>query len=58
MKTKAITGILGLFVIMPIWFYLLYIMLSGVDAGSVAWFLYWVYLPVSLLVNILTKLAE
>ena len=55
---KAIYAILGLSVVMPIWYYLLYKVLQGVNATEVMWFLYWIYLPVGILVQVLTKIAE
>lgn len=42
----------------PIWFYLLYTLLKGVNAGELAWFLYWVYVPMHIFSAILGYLAE
>ncbi len=56
MRTSAV--ILGVFVILPIWFYLLYAVLKRVDASELMWFLYWIYLPVNVLVTVLTRLVE
>ena len=55
---KAIAGLLALFVTMPIWFFLLHRILEAVNANELMWFLYWAYVPASLLANILAKLAE
>ncbi len=55
---KTIAGLLALFVIMPIWFFLLYRILEAVNASELMWFLYWAYLPASILSNVLVKLAE
>jgi len=55
---KQIAAILGLCVTCPIGYYLLYQMLSGINATQLTWFLFWVYLPVSILVGVLTKLTE
>lgn len=57
-KMRAITAILATFVVLPIWYYLLYQILSRVDASELMWFLYWVYLPVGMLVSFLTKMTE
>ncbi len=54
---KKIAGILALFVTMPIWFYLLYQVLVRVNASELMWFLYYAYVPVVLLMNVLEKLA-
>ena len=55
---KAISGLLAVFIVMPIWYYLMYKLLQGVNATDVMWLLYWIYLPVAIFVQILTKLAE
>lgn len=55
---KIISGILAVFVILPIWYYLLYKILIAINATELMWFLYWVYLPVGLLVSILQKMNE
>ena len=46
-KIKAFTGLLALFVVVPIWLYLFYCVLSAVDASELMWFLYWIYVPAS-----------
>jgi len=48
---KAILAILATFVSLPIWLYLLYQILESVGANELMWFLYWVYVPVSLIVT-------
>lgn len=55
---KAVIGILSVFIIMPIWFFLLYRILEAVNANELMWFLYYVYVPVSLLVGTLTKVVK
>lgn len=55
---KAIAGLLGVLVTLPIWFWLLYQVLARVNASELMWFLYWVYVPCSILVQTLFKLAE
>ncbi len=55
---KAVVSLLGLFVTMPIWYYLLYQIMVRVNATELMWFLYWIYLPVALLTHVLTKLSE
>ena len=57
-EAKLITGMLGVFLALPIWFYLLYRVLDSVNADSLMWFLYWVYIPINLLVAIIGKLVE
>ena len=55
---KKIAAILGLCVSMPIWYFLLYRIITAVQAAELTWFLYWVYVPVSILVGTLSKLTE
>ncbi len=55
---KIIAGILGVFVVMPIWYYLVYQLLVRTNATELMWFLYWVYLPVGIFVAILNKVVE
>ena len=55
---KAFAGILGLFVTLPIWYYLLYKVLQMVGATELMWFLYWIYVPAGFLVAALTRAAE
>ena len=55
---KTIGAILGIVIVLPIWYYLLYKILQGVNATDLMWFLYWVYLPVGVLVQVILKIAE
>jgi hypothetical protein len=55
---KVVGAMCWVFVVMPIWLYLLYQILERVNASDVMWLLYWVYLPVGLFVAITQKLAE
>lgn len=55
---KAIYGLISLFLVAPIWYYLLYKVLQGVNATDVMWLLYWVYVPAALFCSILQKIAE
>jgi len=55
---KLIANLLGIFIIMPIWYYLFYKILTLVGATELMWFLFWVYLPVGVFTQILTKIVE
>jgi len=57
-KLKVVSSILGFLVTMPIWFYLLYQILVRVQATELMMFLFWIYLPVALVVGIITKVVE
>ena len=53
-----IIGILSIFVILPIQFYLQYQILERVNATQLMWFLFWVNLPTVILMQVVTKIAE
>ena len=57
-RAKIIAALLGLFVVLPIWFYLLYQVLVRVQASELMWFLFWVYVPVSLFVAVLGRIFD
>lgn len=54
---KAISGIIAIFITLPIWFFLLYRILEAVNASELMWFLYWIYVPATILVGVLMKIA-
>ncbi len=51
-KGKIIMMIVGLFTYIPIWFFILYTILSKLDVDRLVWFLFWIYLPLTLLIHI------
>lgn len=55
---KVISTLIALFVSMPIWYYLMYKILTLVQATELMWFLYWIYLPFGLFASLLAKLVE
>ena len=55
---KIIGGALAIFITMPIWFFLLYRVLVAVNATELMWFLYWIYLPASLILNVIARVTE
>ena len=57
-RYKIISGILTLVITMPIWFYLLYNILKLVNATELMMFLFWVYVPVQILILIIAKIGE
>jgi len=52
-----VAGVLSLFIVMPIWFFLLYRILDAVNAAELTWFLYWIYIPAAVLASVLVKLS-
>ena len=55
---KKIAGVIAILITLPIWLYLLYQILVRVDASELMFFLYWIYVPASIIVSIIAKLAE
>ena len=57
MMITRIAGLLSLFVVLPIWFYLMFSILKMVEATDVMWWLYWSYVPIVALANILARVG-
>jgi len=55
---KAMSGLLALFVVLPIWFYLFYQVLESVNASELMWFLYWAYIPASFFVVAVERIGK
>ena len=57
-KTKQIlAAILSLLIELPIWFYMIYWILSQLNPDRLIWFLFWIYVPVSMISTFLIKLS-
>ena len=57
-KGKSFAIILSMFVVMPIWFYLLHWLLKTNNAGELQMFLFWAYVPVAFIATILIKIYD
>jgi len=55
---RAVSSLLSLFIVIPIWYYLVHWLLVHSGAGDLQMFLFWVYLPVNFFVHVLHKLIE
>lgn len=55
---KIFGGILALCVTTPIWYILFYKILARIDATDGMWTLFWIYMPVGILVSIILKISE
>lgn len=55
---KILADLLGIFVVLPIWYYVLYQILSTIEATELTWFLFWAYVPASMFVVAVSKLEE
>ena len=48
-KMKIIGATVAVFIVLPIWFYLLFKVLAAVNASELMWFLFWIYVPAAVL---------
>lgn len=55
---KIIEGVGSLFIVYPIWLYLMYWLLKQNNPDRLIWFLFWVYVPVALLIAITSKFTD
>lgn len=58
MRLKVALGMLSVFLVLPIWFFLLYRVLVRTGGGELDFFLLWVYIPVLFFVNIMRTYLE
>ncbi len=59
MKASKIVILIGfLFISGPIWFYLMYKTLVAIHASELMFFLYWIYVPVTIIIGIISKVTE
>ena len=56
-KMIALIAILMIGCGMSIWFYMLYSILVAISATELQWFLFWAYIPVTLIVTMLAHVA-
>lgn len=56
-KGKIIVLILSLLAL-PIGFYLQFWMISQLNADRLIWFLFWTYIPLSVIIQIIAKVIE
>jgi hypothetical protein len=54
---KKMSGIIAIFITMPIWFYIVHWLLKQSNAGELQWFLFWIYVPATLIVHIAARVA-
>lgn len=55
---KLVSGLLALFITLPIWYFLLYTILLAIHPDRLTWFLFWIYVPFGVLVHTLTELSK
>ena len=57
-KTKVIGSAIVLLISSPIWYYLLFKILKVVEATELMWFLFWIYIPVSIIGVFIMQIAD
>lgn len=50
---KIFSAVVTTLIAAPIWYYLVYVLLKTANVDRLVWFLYWIYLPVGLLLKVL-----
>lgn len=55
---KAIFAVLAVFVTLPLWLFLLYKILVAVNATELMWFVYCIYVPVTIITAIIGQLVS
>lgn len=57
-KILIVAGLAGVLMVVPIWYFLLYTILSAIQPDRLVWFLFWIYIPASLFVQVVEKIAN
>jgi len=57
-KLKIINAIVTTFLLLPIWLYLVYSLLSAINASDIQWFLFWIYVPLHLFVSFVSSILS
>lgn len=55
---KVFAGLLTIFISIPIWYYLFYKILQSVGASELMWFLFWIYVPVTMVASLIAKALD
>ena len=58
MKLKTTVAVLSIFLYTPIWFYILHEILERVNATELMWFLFYAYIPLSIIISALMEIDE
>lgn len=55
---NKVAALLFVLIVTPIWYYLLYSILVAIEATDLQFFLFWVYVPTSVLVSYILEVME
>jgi hypothetical protein len=56
-RLGCVNALVSIFVVGPIWWWLLYQILKRVEASELMWFLFWVYVPFGLFARVLAEIG-
>lgn len=57
-KWKTMSAIVTIFFQLPIWFFILYSILKATNQDRLVWFLFWAYIPITILLHILIEVGK
>lgn len=55
---KIASSIIICCITLPIWYFLLYTLLVAAHVARLVWFLFWVYVPFSMTVDVIDRIAK
>lgn len=55
-SANRVAGTMSLFIVMPIWYFLMYTILKNIPVDRLVWFLFWAYVPISWLTIFIAKI--
>ena len=57
-KIVLIYGFISILILLPIWLYLMYFLLKNSPADRLVWFLFWLYVPLSIITGVLAAIMK
>ncbi len=55
---KVVTGLVVIFIQMPIWWFLVYSILKAINPDRLVWFMFYAYVPIGLFTSILSVTVD
>lgn len=57
-ETRFGIGCIGLLITLPMWYAIMFGVMKAADAPDWVWLLYWIYVPLGLLIRVLGEYVE
>lgn len=57
-KLTIISSILFVFLSLPLWMYVLYWILHTINAPTHVWFAFWIYVPVTTIMAVISRIVN